>query len=59
MSADPWGPLLLQLVLILFSGWFAATEVAILSLNELKLRTDAEEGDKVAAKLVKLTEAPN
>ena len=59
MSADPWGPLLLQLVLILFSGWFAATEVAILSLNELKLRTDAEEGDKVAAKLLKLTEAPN
>ena len=59
MSADPWGPLLLQLVLILFSGWFAATEVAILSLNELKLRTDEEEGDKVAAKLLKLTEAPN
>ena len=59
MSADPWGPLLLQLVLILFSGWFAATEVAILSLNELKLRTDAEEGDKIAAKLLKLTEAPN
>ena len=59
MSADPWGPLLLQLVLILFSGWFAATEVAILSLNELKLRTDAEEGYKVAAKLLKLTEAPN
>ena len=59
MSAEPWGPLLLVLVLILFSGLFAATEVAILSLNELKLRTDAEEGDKVAAKLLKLTEAPN
>ena len=59
MSADPWGPLLLQLVLILINGWFAATEVAILSLNEIKLRADAEEGDKVAAKLLKLTEAPN
>ena len=59
MSADPWGPLLLQLVLILINGWFAATEVAILSLNELKLRTDADEGDKVAAKLLKLSEAPN
>ncbi|MGN1368276.1 MAG: hemolysin family protein [Aristaeellaceae bacterium] len=59
MSADPWGPLLLQLVLILINGWFAATEVAILSLNELKLRTDAEEGDQVAAKLLKLSEAPN
>ncbi len=59
MSADPWGPLLLQLVLILINGWFAATEVAILSLNELKLRADAEEGDKTAAKLLKLSEAPN
>ena len=59
MSADPWGPLLLQLVLILINGWFAATEVAILQLNELKLRSDAEEGDKVAAKLLKLSEAPN
>lgn len=59
MSADPWGPLLLQLILILVNGWFAATEVAILSLNELKLRSDAEEGDKVAAKLLKLSEAPN
>ncbi len=59
MSADPWGPLLLQLVLILINGWFAATEVAILSLNEIKLRADAEEGDKTAAKLLKLTEAPN
>ncbi len=59
MPADPWGPLLLQLVLILINGWFAATEVAILSLNELKLRADAEEGDKVAEKLLKLSEAPN
>ncbi|MBR6668028.1 MAG: HlyC/CorC family transporter [Clostridia bacterium] len=59
MLSDPWGPLLIQLVLILINGWFAATEVAILSLNELKLRSDAEEGDKVAAKLLKLSEAPN
>lgn len=59
VSADPWGPLLLQLVLIFVNGWFAATEVAILSLNELKLRTEADEGDKVAAKLLKLSESPN
>jgi len=59
VSADPWGPLLLQLALILINGWFAATEVAILSLNELKLRTEVEEGDKVAAKLLKLSESPN
>ena len=59
MSGDPWGPLLLQLLLILVNGWFAATEVAVLSLNEAKLRHDAEEGDKAAAKLLKLNESPN
>ena len=56
---DPWGPLLLQIVLILVNGWFAATEVAVLSLSEAKLRHDAEEGDKTAAKLLKLNESPN
>ncbi len=60
MSADPWGgPLLLQLVLILINGWFAATEVAVLSLNDAKLHHDAEEGDKVAAQLLRLSETPN
>ena len=58
MSADPWGPLLLQLALIFVSGWFSAMEAAILSLNETKLRTDAEEGDKIATKLLKLIESP-
>ena len=49
MSSDPWGgPLLLQFILILINGWFAATEVAVLSLNDVKLRHDAEEGDRVA-----------
>jgi len=60
VSADPWGgPLLLQLVLIFVNAWFAATEVAVLSLNEAKLRHDAEEGDKVSAQLLKLSESPN
>jgi len=57
---DPWGgPLLLQLILILINGWFAATEVAVLSVNEAKLRHDAEEGDRVAEQLLKMSESPN
>ena len=59
MPADPWGPLLLQLMFILVNGWFAAMEVAVLSLNEAKLHHDAEEGDKTAARLLKLSESPN
>ena len=60
MSSDPWaGPLLLQLILILLNGWFAATEVAVLSLNDARLRREAEDGDQVAAQLLKLSEKPN
>ena len=60
MSSDPLGgPLLLQLALILLNGFFAATEVAVLSLNDAKIRHDAEEGDRTAAQLLKLAEAPN
>ena len=59
MPADPWGPLLLQLMFILVNGWFAAMEVAVLSINEAKLHHDAEEGDKTAARLLKLSESPN
>lgn len=59
MSGDPWGPLLLQLILILINGWFAATEAAVLTLSEVKLRQEAEEGDRKAEKLLALNENPN
>ena len=60
MSPDPvGGPLLLQLALILINGWFAATETAIISVSEAKIRHEAEEGDKTAVKLVKLLDKPN
>ncbi len=59
MSGDPWGPLLLQFALILVNGLFAASEIAVLSVNEAKLRKQAEDGDKVAGQLLKLSESPN
>ena len=42
--------LLLQLILILLNAFFAATEIAVISLNEKKVRAQAEDGDKKAAK---------
>lgn len=60
MSSDPiGGPLLFQLVLILLNAYFASTEIAVLSLNEVMLRHQAEEGDKAAAMLLKLADNPN
>ena len=60
MSSDPvGGPLLFQLVLILLNGFFAATECAVISLNDVKVRHDADEGDAGAARLAKLLDNPN
>ena len=50
--------LLLQLVLILLNAFFAATEIAVISLNEKKVRAQAEDGDKKAAKILKIIEEP-
>ena len=47
---------ILLLVLILVNGFFAASEIAVITLNDGKLKKMAEEGNKKAKKLVKLTE---
>ena len=46
--------LLLQLILILLNAFFAATEIAVISLNEKKFRALAENGDKKAVKMLKI-----
>ena len=54
------GPqLLLQAVLIFLNAFFAAAEIAVISLNATKLRHAAEEGDKTSGKLLKLVEEPS
>ena len=46
----------LLLLLILVNGFFAASEIAIITLNDSKMKKMAEEGNKKAKKIVKLTE---
>ncbi len=50
--------LLLQLILILINAFFASTEIAVISLNESKLKARAEDGDKKAGKILKIVEEP-
>ncbi|MBQ7049289.1 MAG: DUF21 domain-containing protein, partial [Firmicutes bacterium] len=50
--------LLLQLILILINAFFAATEIAVISLNEKKVKARAEDGDKKAGKMLKMIEDP-
>lgn len=52
------GQLLLQFILILLNAFFAATEIAVISLNEKKLKARAEDGDKKAFKMLKMIEEP-
>ena len=50
-----WIQILLLIVLILFNAFFASAEIAIISLNDAKLRKMAEEGHKKAKQVLKLT----
>ena len=51
--------ILLQVVLILINAFFAATELAVVSLNSTKLRKLEEDGNKTASKLLKMVEEPS
>jgi putative hemolysin len=55
-------PLILNLLilfsLILINAFFSATEIAVITLNDNKIRKKADEGDKIAKKLVRLINEP-
>ncbi len=50
--------LILVVVLIFVNAFFASSEIAVISLNKTKLKFQAENGDKVAVRLLKLAETP-
>ena len=53
-----WPQLFLQVILIAINAYFAATEIAVISLNEALIRKQAEGGDRKAAKLLRIVEMP-
>ncbi len=56
---DPIGSqILVQLLLILINAFFAATETSVVSLNENKIRKQADDGDLKARQLLKMIESP-
>ena len=50
--------LLLVFILIMINAFFAASEIAVISLNDNKIKKEAEDGNKTAQKLLKLVENP-
>ena len=60
MPDDPLLPkLMILIVLILINAFFAAAEIAVISLSEAKLKKQVEDGDKKAGRLLALTQAPD
>ena len=53
----PLLPILLLILLILVNAFFAASEIAIITLNDAKMEKMAEDGDKRAKKVMKLTQS--
>ena len=54
-EGDPLSTLLITVILIAVNAFFAMSEIAVISFNDVKLEKLAEEGDKRAKILVKLT----
>ncbi len=57
---DPVGSqLLVQILLIAINAFFASTETALVSVNDNKVRRQAEEGDAKAKIMLRLIESPS
>lgn len=50
--------LLLQFILIALNAFFAATEIAVVSLNSQKMKAMADDGDKKAEKIMTILDDP-
>ncbi len=51
--------LIVLIALIVLSGFFSSAETAIMTVNRIRLRTLAEEGNKKAKRLLAITEEPS
>lgn len=56
MSSDIIGSIIVIVILILFSAYFSATETAFTSVNKIRLKNMAGDGDKKAETVLKLSE---
>ena len=53
------GNIILLIILILLNAFFAATEIAFISLNDAKIDLMAKDGNKKAKKIKKMIENPS
>ena len=51
--------IIVLVILILLNAYFAATEIAFISLNDSKIERDAKEGNKKAKQILKILRSPS
>lgn len=56
MEPDSWSQIIILVILILFSAFFSATETAFSSLNKIRIKMMADEGNKRAALVHTMTD---
>ena len=56
MDTDSWSQIIILVILIMFSAFFSATETAFSSLNKIRIKMMADEGNKRAALVYNMTE---
>lgn len=59
MGADLLGDILIIVFLVVITAFFSASEMAIISLNDTKVKHQADEGDKKAKIINRLTQEPS
>ena len=56
MDTDSWSQIIILVILIMFSAYFSATETAFSSLNKIRIKMLADDGNKRAALVLDMTE---
>lgn len=57
MDQDLFGQIIIIAVLVLCSAYFSASETAFTSVNKIRLKSQASDGDKKAGKVLHMTES--
>ena len=58
-ASSPFIDILIIIVLIFINAFFSASEIAVISLNDNVVRRQAEEGDRLARRLIRLIDNPS
>ena len=58
-TSSPFIDILIIVVLIFINAFFSASEIAVISLNDNVVRRQAEEGDRLARRLIRLIDNPS